>query len=294
MYRAIAANKRNTVIIMAAFLLIIGGIGFLVSYGVDQGWSLGLMIFVICAVYIGIEYFAAGSLALAMNGAKEIQKKDCPALWNVVENITISEGLPMPKVYVIVDPAPNAFATGRNPKHSAVAATTGLLEIMDKRELTAVMAHEMGHVKNYDILVATVAFGLASAISIICDIAWRIMIYGGKNSDDKNGWIVYVVGLVAVILAPVVAVMIQLAISRQREYLADASSALTTRDSEGMIMALEKLRDHAKPMQRQNTSTAHLFIANPLKSKGFMNKLFSTHPPIEERIARLRKNARQM
>lgn len=294
MYSAIAANKRNTVIIMIAFLLVIGGLGWLAGYAVDEGWSLTVMVLVIAAVYVGVEYFAAGRLALAMNGAREIQRKDYPMLWNTVENITIAEGLPMPKVYVIDDPSPNAFATGRNPKHAAVAATTGLLEIMEKRELEAVMAHEMGHVKNYDILVATIAFGLASAISIICDIAWRVMIYGGRDSKGNAAVATYVIGLVAIILAPIVAVMIQLAVSRQREYLADATSAMTTRDSDGMIKALEKLRDHARPMQKQNTSTAHLFIANPLKPKGFMSKLFSTHPPIEERIERLKKNAARM
>jgi heat shock protein HtpX len=293
MYSSIAANKRNTAIVMMMFLVVIGGLGLLISYSVNEGWSLALMIFVVAAVYVGVEYFAAGKLALAMNGAKEINKRDYPELWNVVENITIAEGLPMPKVYVIDDPAPNAFATGRSPKHAAVAATTGLLSIMDKRELTAVMAHEMGHVKNYDILVATIAFGLASAISVICDMVWRTIVYSDRD-DDKNGAIIYVIGLVAVILAPIVAMMIRLAISRQREYLADASSALTTRDSEGMIMALEKLSNNVRPMERQNTSTAHLFIVNPLKPKGLMNKLFSTHPPIEERIARLRKNSEKM
>lgn len=274
--------------------MVISGLGLLAGYALNEGWSLTLMVIIIAAVYVGIEYFAAGKLAITMNGAREIQKKDCPTLWNVIENITITEGMPMPKVYVIEDPAPNAFATGRNPKHAMIAATTGLLEIMDKREMEAVMAHEMGHVKNYDILVATIAFGLASAISVICDVAWRIMIYGGKGGDSKNAMVTYIIGLVAVILAPLIAVMIQLAISRQREYLADASSALTTRDSDGMISALEKLRDNAKPMQRQNTSTAHLFTVNPLKPKGFMSKLFSTHPPIEERIARLKQNSARM
>jgi heat shock protein HtpX len=296
MYSAIAANKRNTVIIMAVFLLIIGGLGVMVSYFVREGWSLAVIVIVTAAIYVLIEYFAAGRLAMAMNGAHEISKKDCPVLWNAVENITISEGLPMPRVYVVEDAAPNAFATGRNPKHAMVAATTGLIEIMDKRELTAVMAHEMGHVKNYDILVMTVVFGLVSAISIICDFAWRAMVFGGRSSseDSRAGLVTMVIGLIAVILAPIVALIVQLAVSRQREYLADASSAMTTRDPEGMIKALEKLRDNARPMRRQNTSTAHLFIANPLKPKGFMNKIFSTHPPIEDRIARLKSNAEKM
>jgi heat shock protein HtpX len=296
MYSAIAANKRNTVIIIAVFLLLIGGIAWFVGYYYDGNYLISIYALVIAIIYVLFEYFAAGHIAMTMNGAREIERKDCPLLWNAVENITISEGLPMPKVYVINDPAPNAFATGRDPKHAMVAATTGLLEIMNKRELTAIMAHEMGHVKNYDIRVSMIVFGLVSIISIICDLAIRITFFGGGNrSSNSNGrGPLELIGLIAVILAPIVAVIIQLAVSRQREYLADASSAMITRDPDGMVMALEKLRDHAQPMQRQNTSTAHLFIANPLKSDGFMSKIFSTHPPIEDRIARLQKNAERM
>lgn len=288
MYKAIAANKRNTIIIMAVFIALIAGIGWFIAYLYDDYFIITYTL-IIATVYATIQYFAAGSIAMAVNGAREIQKRDNPLLWNTVENLTIAEGLPMPRVFIIDDPAPNAFATGRNPKSAMVAATTGLLDIMDKRELTAIMAHELSHVKNYDILVAMIAFGLVSAISIITDLVLRITFFSRSNNENKNP-IILIIGLAALILSPLVALLIQLAISRQREYLADASSAMTTRDSEGMIMALEKLKTASRPMKRQNTATAHLFLADPLR-KGFVGSLFQTHPPLDARIARLQKNA---
>jgi heat shock protein HtpX len=288
-YKAITANKRNTVIIMLVFLLLIGGLAWLIGYLYDD-YSTAGVILAVAAVYAVLQYFIASRLAMAVNGAHEISKKDNPLLYNTVENIAIAEGLPMPRVFLIDDPAPNAFATGRNPKNAMVAATTGLLSVMDKRELTAVMAHEMGHVRNYDILVSMIVFGLVSVISLISDLVLRMTLFGrGSNNDNKNGYVM-LIGLIAVVLAPIVALLVQLAVSRQREYLADASAAMTTRDSEGMILALEKLKSAGRPMQRQNTSTAHLFFNNPLK-KGFFSKIFSTHPPLEERITRLKKNA---
>lgn len=288
MYNAIAANKRNTVLIMAVFVGIIGAIGWLI--GVYYGntsiayWTIGG-----AAIYAVIQYFLAGSLAVAMTGAQEIEKKDNPRLYRIVENLAITEGMPMPKVYIIDDPAPNAFATGRNPQHAIVAATTGILDIMDDRELEGVMAHELGHVKNYDIRVSMIAFGLVSAISMLSDMALRMLFFG--NSDNRNvSPVALVVGVILIILAPIIAAIVQMAVSRQREYLADATGAMTTRDSEGLASALEKLKDYGRPMQRQSSATAHLFFNNPLKS-GFMNKLFSSHPPLDERIARLRDNA---
>ncbi len=287
MYNAIAANKRNTVLIMAVFVGLITGIGWLVSalYGNTSitYWVLGGSI-----VYALIQYFLASSLAVAMTGAQEIQKRDSPRLYRAVENLSITLGMPMPKVYLIQDPAPNAFATGRNPQNAIVGATTGLLDVMDDRELAAVIAHEMGHVKNYDIRLSMIAFGLVSAIAFLSDIVLRMLFFGGERRDVHP--LVYIVGLVAVILAPIVATIIQLAVSRQREYLADASGALTTRDSEGMARALEKLQQYGQPMRKQTSSTAHLFLNDPLKP-GFFAKLFSTHPPLEERIKRLRTNA---
>jgi heat shock protein HtpX len=289
MYNAVAANKRNTFLIMAAFVGIITGIGYVVSslYGNS---SITLWILVGAAIYAFIQYFVASKLATSMAGAHEIQKADNPRLYRIVENLSITLGMPMPKVYMIEDPAPNAFATGRDPKHAIVAATTGIMDIMDDRELEAVMAHEMGHVQNYDIRVSMIAFGLVSAIGILSDVVINTMFYGGDRRESGSNPYVLVFGIIVVILAPIIATIVQLAISRQREYLADASGALTTRDSEGLALALEKLEQYGRPMLRQNSSTAHLFFSNPLK-KGGLAKLFSTHPPLEERIARLRKNA---
>ena len=291
MYSAISKNKRNTVLIMAVFVALIGVIGLVVGY-LNDSYSLSATILVMAAIYALIQYFAASRLAMAMTGAREIQKQDAPELWRTVENLAIASGVPMPKVYLINDPAPNAFATGRDPKHAIVGATTGLLEIMDKRELEAVMAHEMSHVQNYDIRVSMIAFGLVSAIGLLADVALRMMFFG--DSRDRNVHpMVYILGLAVVILAPILAAITQMAISRQREYLADASGALMTRDSEGLASALGKLRDYGRPMQKQTTSTANLFLSDPLKP-GFFAKLFSTHPPIDERIARLRNNATKM
>lgn len=195
----------------------------------------------------------------------------------------------MPRLYIVDDPAPNAFATGRDPKHAVVAATTGILEVMDDRELRAVLAHEMSHVKNYDIRVSMIAFGLTSIIGALTNVLSWGMMFGGGNSDEDRGPGGMIVGIVLIILAPIAAMLIQMAISRQREYLADASGASITNDPEGLALALGKLKDFGRPMKRQDTTTAHLFISNPLQGGAFV-KLFSTHPPLEDRIARLRES----
>ena len=292
MYSAIRANKRNTVIIMMVFLLLIGGLGALAGYLYDDYFITGLVLF-IAIIYALIEYFAASRMAISMAGGREIKKQDNPTLWNVVENLAIANGQPMPRVFIIDDPSPNAFATGRNPQHSYVAATTGLLQLMDKRELTGVMAHEMSHVKNYDIRVSMIVFGLVSAVAFISDFFMRMAWFGGDSDDDDNGSAMLIFGLVAAILAPIVAGLVQLAVSRQREYLADSSAALLTRDPEGLAMALRKLQANSRPMRRQNTAMAHLYINNPLRS-GFFSRIFSTHPPIEDRITRLQKIGGEM
>ncbi len=292
MYSAIRANKRNTVIIMMVFLLLIGGLGALAGYLYDDYFITGIVLF-IAIIYALIEYFAASRMAISMAGGREIKKQDNPTLWNVVENLAIANGQPMPRVFIIDDPSPNAFATGRNPQHSYVAATTGLLQLMDKRELTGVMAHEMSHVKNYDIRVSMIVFGLVSAVAFISDFFMRMAWFGGDSDDDDNGSAMLIFGLVAAILAPIVAGLVQLAVSRQREYLADSSAALLTRDPEGLAMALRKLQANSRPMRRQNTAMAHLYINNPLRS-GFFSRIFSTHPPIEDRIARLQKIGGEM
>ncbi|PIZ63836.1 protease [Candidatus Saccharibacteria bacterium CG_4_10_14_0_2_um_filter_52_9] len=285
MYSNIAANKRKTVMIMAIFMLFtIGVIWILDQYlggstGVFYGGIIGALIYTV------ITYYAGSKMALALNGAKEIQKSDNPRLWRIVENLAITNGMPMPKVYIIDDPAMNAFATGRDPRNAVVCATTGILDALEDNELEGVMAHEMGHVKNYDIRVSMVAFALTAVISLLADIILRLTWFRGD--DRENNQFTLVAGLIAAILAPLVATMIQLAISRQREYLADATGALTTRYPEGLASALEKIQHSSSTLRRQNTSTAHLFFANPLRS-GNLAGLFSTHPPIEDRIARLR------
>lgn len=288
MYKAVAANKRNTILIMAVFVAIVTAIGYAVSFYYGNS-SITLWVLIGAAIYAFIQYFIASKLAVAMNGAKEIQKSDNPRLWRIVENLSITTGMNMPKVYLIDDAAPNAFATGRGPKNAIVGATTGLLDIMTDREVEAVMAHEMGHVQNYDIRVSMIAFGLVSAIGLLSDIVLRMMFFGDNRNSNSNP-IVMVIGIIIIILAPIIAAIVQMAVSRQREYLADASGALITRDSEGMASALEKLLAYGKPMQHQNSASANLFLSNPLKP-GFMAKLFSSHPPLEERISRLRNNA---
>jgi heat shock protein HtpX len=286
MYKDIADNKRKTIIIMGVFV----GFVTLMVYIFDKYLGGGTGLFygglIGALVYAFITYYSGSKLALAVNGAKQIESKDNPRLWRIIENLAITDGLPMPKVYVIDDPAPNAFATGRDPKHSAVCATTGILEMMTDTELQGVFAHELSHIKNYDIRVSMVAFALTAVISLIADVILQLTWFRGDDEDSSP--IFLAIGLVAAILAPLVATMIQLAISRQREYLADASGALTTRYPEGLASALEKIGQTSSTMKRQNTATAHLFFANPLK-KGSLSSLFSTHPPITERVARLRK-----
>lgn len=289
MYSAISKNKRNTILIMAFFIGLIGAIGWVVSYFMGNT-SITVIVVIVAAIYALVQYFAAGKLAVAMTGAHEIQKADNPRLYRIVENLAITTGMPTPKVYIINDPAPNAFATGRDPRHAIVGATTGLLEIMDDRELTAVMAHEIGHVQNYDIRVSTIAFGLVSAIGLLSDIVLRMLFFGGDNRNNNVHPIVLVAGIIVIILAPIIAAIVQMAVSRQREYLADATGALTTRDSEGLASALGKLGQYGRPMRHSSTAAANLFLSNPLKP-GFFTKLFSSHPPLEDRIARLNKNS---
>lgn len=285
MYKQIAANKRNTILIMIGFVVVIAALGALFAYLFDDWW-ISAWVLIIAVIYAVAQYFLSASLAVAMTGAKEIHKKDHPRLYNTVENLTITAGLPMPKVYIINDPAPNAFATGRDPKHAIVAATTGLLDIMDNKELTAVMAHELSHVKNYDIRISMITFGLVCVVGLIADLGTRMIFLTRARDDEDNSPIGLIVMLLVSILAPVAASLAQFAVSREREYLADASAVQLTRYPEGMISALKKLDTHARPMKRQNPATEALYINNPLR-KSAVNTLFSTHPPIEKRIERL-------
>ncbi|WP_144755586.1 M48 family metallopeptidase [Curtobacterium pusillum] len=294
MYSAIARNKRNTVLIVLVFLLVIGALGFLGGY-LAGNVSIGVIVLVVALGYAVLQYFLAGRQATAIAGGIEIDRNTEPRLWRTVENLAIATGMPMPRVFVIEDPSPNAFATGRDPDHAIVAATTGLLAIMDDQELQGVMAHELGHVRNYDIRVSTMVFGLVVAVGLIADVLLRISIFsglaGGRNRNNDNGGgnnpILLIAGIVAVIVAPIAAAGVQAAVSRQREYLADATGAMTTRHPEGLARALEKLGAYGRPMQTQNSSMAHLWIADPMRP-GVMDRLFSTHPPLQDRIARLR------
>ena len=286
MYSEIAHNKYKSILIMAVFVLIIALLADLLVM-VYAGGSPAILIGVIVGslFYVAISYFMGMKMSLAVNGARQIQKKDNPRLWRIIENLSITDGLPMPKVYIMDDPSPNAFATGRDPKHAAVCATSGLLDIMDDDELTGVFAHELGHVKNYDIRVSMIAFALTAIISLIADILLRLSFFrsGNQNEEDQ---IALFIGIAAAILAPLVAFLIQMAVSRQREYLADATGALTTRYPEGLASALKKIANTGSTLKKQNTATAHFFFANPLRAHTVTN-LFSTHPPIEERIKRL-------
>jgi len=285
MYKHIAQNKRNTVFIMIGFIALISLISTAFAWGYGD-WSILYIAFGISIVYVLFQYFASGALAVAMTGAKQIEKKDNPRLYNTVENLVIQAGVPMPKVYIINDAAPNAFATGRDPKHASVAATTGLLDIMDDEELKAVMAHELSHVQNYDILVTTIVFGLVSVIGLLSDIGARMLIFGRGGDRNNSSPVGLIIALITIIIAPIAAALAQMAVSRQREYLADSSAALLTRYPEGMISALRKLDTHSRPMRQQNPATEAMFISSPLR-KGVVSRLFSTHPPIEKRIARL-------
>lgn len=286
MYSQIASNKRKTWFIMLGFILLVGVIAWVFSL-YFQSPDVFFAALIGSVVYAVIMYYAGSRLSLAVNGAKEVTKKDDPRLWRTVENLAITDGLPMPRVFIMDDPAPNAFATGRKPANAAVCATSGLLQMMNDNELAGVMAHEMGHVKNYDMRVSMIAFAMAAVIGILADIILRLTWFRSGDRNNSNPYLL-LIGIAAAILAPIIALLIQLAISRKREYLADATSALTTRYPEGLISALEKLEKVSTVTRRHNSSTSHLFFANPLRANG-LTKLFSTHPPLVDRVARLQQ-----
>jgi heat shock protein HtpX len=285
MYEQISSNKRRTFVLLFFFIAILWGLAWVISKATGRPGLL-FVIGIFSLLYSLFSYFAGAKLALAINGAKQISKKDDPRLWRTVENISITDGLPMPKVYIMKDPAPNAFATGRKPEASAVCATSGLLEMMSDTELEGVMAHEMGHIKNYDMRVNTIAFALVGIVSLIADMFWQISFFGGDDNDAPP-WL-RILAIVAVILAPIAATLLQLAISRRREYLADATGALTTRYPDGLASALDKIGHYGSALKKPNTATAHMFFANPLKA-GVIAGLFSTHPPVAARIKALKE-----
>ncbi len=284
-------NVRKTWFLMGAFLTLVIAVG----YGVS--WYMGSSMFLYGAIIFALlmnvgSYWFSDKLVLRMTGAREATHQEFPDLWNVVENLSITAGLPMPRVYVVDDSAPNAFATGRDPEHAVVAATTGLLAMLDRTELEGVMAHELSHIGNRDMLVMTVAVVLAGFLAMLADFLTRAVMFGGDDRQKHPFAIVLMI--VGIVLVPIAAQLMQLAISRKREYLADASGALLTRYPEGLASALEKISGYPHPMQRRSTATAHLFIADPNgageKSIGQkLSGLFQTHPAAEDRIRILRE-----
>ncbi len=294
MYSQIAANKRRSILLLFAFVAIIAGLGYVITAAMGEP-SFFVPVLIGSVVYALISYFASAKIALAMSGAKEVAKKDAPELYRLVENLSITAGLPMPKVYVIDDPSPNAFATGRDPKHAVVAVTTGIMQKLEKDELEGVIAHELSHVGNYDIRFMAIVVALVSVIAIIADLFLRVSFWSNFDDEDSSpNPIMLAVGIAGAILAPLVAMLVQLAISRRREFLADASGALLTRYPEGLARALAKIAHDPHGMKRANSATAPLYISNPLKGRGrgvgsALAGLLSTHPPTEERIKRLQE-----
>lgn len=288
-YNQISENKIKTFFIMLIFILIFSSFFFLLGKYFDSPWGYFFLGFFISVFSSVGSYLYGDKIVLLTTGAKPANKRQFFDFYTVTENLSLSAGLPMPKLYVIDDPSPNAFATGRGPKHAVICATTGLLQIMNRTELEGVIAHEMSHVKNYDILLASIVAVLVGTLSLISDWVIRSMWWHrGSRDEEKNNLnpVFLVLFIIALILTPIIATLIQLAISRKREYLADASGVLLTRYPEGLVHALEKLKNDQLPLSHATSSTAHLFIDNPFKQKNsswFVN-LFSTHPPIEERV----------
>ncbi|MFA5877784.1 MAG: M48 family metallopeptidase [Candidatus Staskawiczbacteria bacterium] len=293
LYTQADSNIRKTWLLIAGFLVFVILIGWIFSYSLNNPSILYFAVFFSFLMSFG-SYWYSDKIVLAMTRANPIEKKDNPELYLVVENLCITAGLPMPRIYIIEENQPNAFATGRDKKHAVVVVTRGLLNRLEKIELEGVIAHELSHIGNRDMLLATVVTILAGIIAMSSDFFLRISYFGGgrRNSEDsKMAGILAIVGIVAAILAPIAATLIQLAISRKREFLADADGALLTRYPDGLARALEKISSDTTPMRVANNATSHLFIASPFKGKQTSNwiiKLFMTHPPVEERIRALR------
>ncbi len=295
LYSQRSSNVRKTWLLMATFVAIFSVIGLVLSYYYESKSI--LFIALIFAIVANIfSYWFSDKMVLKMSGAKEISKNDYPEFWNITENLTIATGLPMPKLYVINDPIPNAFATGRNKNNSVVAATSGLLSILNKNELEGVIAHELSHIQNKDILLQTIIVVMVSAISYLSQIFLRFGAFSDGNNSKKEGGIFVLIGsILAIVLAPIAASILQLAVSRKREFLADASAAIMTRYPEGLASALTKISQYNQPLAKAKNSTAHLYIVNPMglnanlqgNKPSFLAKLFLTHPPVEERIKAL-------
>ena len=293
LYTQKGANIRRTWLLMTSFFILVILTGYFISWYMNTPGV--LWIAVAFSIMMNITaYWFSDKIALAAAGAKAADEREYRELHRVVENLAITAGLPKPRVFVIDDPAPNAFAAGRGPKHAVVAVTRGLLQRLERSELEGVIAHELSHIGNRDILVMTVAVVLAGFIAIISDIFLRMSFFGGGDRRENRNPIMLIAGIVAIVIAPIAAQLIQFAISRKREFLADASGALLTRYPEGLASALQKIASYGAPMRRANHATAHLFISNPFcaheagsASWRIIAKIFSTHPPIEERVAAL-------
>ncbi len=293
MYQDIARNRRNSALLVGGVIGLVSAVGYLYGQLTGDAWSGLILALGASTLGTAITWFSGDKIALAAAGAQPIEKREqLPEVWNLVENISITAGLPMPKLYLIHDPSPNAFATGRDPEHASIAVTTGLIERLERVELEGVIAHELAHVQNYDTRWMVLVAVLVGSLTLLSDFFFR---FGGIGKRDRGsgnvGTILMIVGIILLILAPIVGQVIKLAISRKREFLADASGALLTRYPEGLASALEKISQTATPMERASNATAHLWISSPFadkKAPGFLQKLFSTHPPIEERVRALR------
>ena len=296
LYKQIASNKRKTWVLLIVFFLLLAIVGYAVGYlFMNSGFGGVTIAMILGFIYALTMIFQSTEIVMSMNGAREVDRDEEPVLYHVVEDMAMVAQIPMPRVYVIDDPGLNAFATGSNPQNAAVAATSGLLEIMNREELEAVIGHEVSHIRNLDIRISTIAVALASAITLLSSMAGRMMWWGGasrsrRNSDRDSGGlevILLVISLLAIVLAPLAATLVQLAISRQREFLADASSVELTRNPQGMINALLKLENSQPMTHHVDDASSALYINDPQKP-GFLKKLFYTHPPISERIERLK------
>jgi heat shock protein HtpX len=293
MYEQISRNLWRSRILIALFILILSYLGFIFGEMTGFGWFGFILALIIASATGWFSFYYSADVALSVSHARPLQKEENPYLFNIIEGLALAAGIDAPKAYLIEDSAPNAFATGRDPKHAAIAVTTGLVQKLNRAELEGVIAHEMSHIKNYDIRLTTIVVVLVGMIVLLSDWMARSLWYGrgrsrNRDSDNAQG-IFMLVGIVLALFAPVIAQLLQLAISRKREFLADASGALLTRYPEGLANALEKLDADTEPLEVANKATAHLYIVNPLKEHGgFVNGLFSTHPPIEERVKALR------
>ncbi len=295
MYNQITSNKRKTWLLMILFIGLISVIGWVFSRTEQFGYGSIVAAGIFSLIMVMFSYYSGDKVALWTAGARPISKAENPSLYRVVENLCITTGLPLPKIHIINDPAPNAFATGRDPQHSSIAVTTGLMNMLENEELEGVISHELSHIKNFDIRVMTTVIVLVGMIALLSDFFLRFSLFG-RNRDRENnsqaGAILMIIGIILAILSPFIAQLIQLAVSRRREYLADASGALITRFPDGLATALQKIATYKQPLRSANTATAHLYIANPFgSSRRVLTNLFSTHPPIEERIKKLKEMA---